>query len=116
MAKTDEMTVDEQSLTSYVWTCFPDGFPYYDRTAVSPHSEFVGSRVYVCLSVTCHLLFWQKNWNLLQYTTAVTQGWNGYQKESGVKVNPGKENSHSAPARDQTQDLHIMSPVLSTEQ
>ena len=30
--------------------------------------------VYVCLVVTCHLHFWQNDWDLL-LTTAVTRGW-----------------------------------------
>ena len=34
-------------------------------------------KVYVCLAVTCHLHFWQNDWDLLR-ATAVTQGWNGY--------------------------------------
>ena len=37
---------------------FPDRFPYYAWTgAKSAHSDFVGSKVYACLSVTCHLHF-----------------------------------------------------------
>ena len=38
-------------------------------------------RVYACLAVTCHLHFWQKNWDLLR-ATAVTRGWNGYRNKS----------------------------------
>ena len=38
----------------------PDKFPHYAWTAAqSAHSDFVGSRVYACLGVTCHLQFWQ---------------------------------------------------------
>ena len=56
---------------------FPDRFPHYAWTAAySAHSNFVGSRVYTCLSVTCHLHFWQNDRGLLR-TTAVTRGWNG---------------------------------------
>ena len=38
-------------------------------------------KVHVCLSVTCHLPFWQNDWDLL-HATAVTRGWNGYQNKS----------------------------------
>ena len=37
----------------------------------------MGQSPYVCLSVTCHLHFWQNDWGLL-HATAVTQGWNGH--------------------------------------
>ena len=37
---------------------FPDRFPHYAwLAALSAHSDFIGSRVYVCLGVTCHLHF-----------------------------------------------------------
>ena len=37
---------------------FPDRFSQYVRTAaLSAHSDFTGSKVYVCLGVTCHLHF-----------------------------------------------------------
>ena len=50
------------------------------------------------LTVTCHLHFWQHDWDLL-CATAVTWGWNGYRnKELAQKVDPGEENSHAAPA------------------
>ena len=32
-------------------------------------------KVYACLAATCHLHFWQNDWDLLR-ATAVTQGWN----------------------------------------
>ena len=38
-------------------------------------------RVYVCLAVTCHLHFWQNDWDLL-CVTVVTRGWNGYWRVS----------------------------------
>ena len=34
-------------------------------------------KVYASLAVTCHLHFWQNDWDLLR-ATAVTRGWNGY--------------------------------------
>ena len=57
---------------------FPDRFPHYVRTAAwSAHSDCVGSMVYACLGVTCHLHFWQNDRGLLR-VTAVIRGWNGY--------------------------------------
>ena len=56
----------------------PDTFPKYAWTAAySAHSDFVGSQVYVCLSVTYHLHFWQNDLSLLR-ATAVTRWWNGH--------------------------------------
>ena len=41
---------------------FADRFPNYARTAaLSAHSDFVGSRVYACLGMTCHLHFLQND-------------------------------------------------------
>ena len=38
-------------------------------------------KVHTCFAVTCHLHFWQNDWNLL-CATVVTQGWNKYQNKS----------------------------------
>ena len=38
-------------------------------------------KVYACLAVTCHLHFWQNDWDLLR-ASAVTQGWNTYRNKS----------------------------------
>ena len=55
---------------------FLDRFPHNAWTAASSaHSDFVGSRVWACLDVTCHLHFLQNGWGLLR-ATAVTWGWN----------------------------------------
>ena len=55
---------------------FPNRFPHYAWIAAqTAHSDFIGSRVYTCLRVTCHLHFWQNDWGLL-LATAVTRGWN----------------------------------------
>ena len=35
----------------------------------------------MCLAVTCHLQFWQKDQEILR-ATAVTRGWNGYRNKS----------------------------------
>ena len=61
------------SPTSCVWACFPDRSPHYPWTASSAHSDFVRSRVYVCLDVTYHLHFWRNDQRLLR-ATAVTRG------------------------------------------
>ena len=58
---------------------FPDWFPRYAWTAAkSARYDLVGSRVYACLSVTCHLRFWQNDRGLLR-ATDVARGWNGHQ-------------------------------------
>ena len=76
------------------------------------HSDFVGSRVYACLDVTCHLHYWQNDQGLLS-ATAETQGWNRHQtRESAHKVNSGKEHSPTARGGIQTCNLPITSPVL----
>ena len=38
-------------------------------------------RVHVYLAVTCHLRFWQNDWDLLR-ATVVTRWWNGYRNKS----------------------------------
>ena len=38
-------------------------------------------RVHVCLAVTCHLHFWQNDWDLLD-APAVARGWSRYQNNS----------------------------------
>ena len=70
-------------------------------------------KVHACLAVTCHLHFWQNDWDLLR-AAAVTRGWNGYQNESAQKVDPGKETAPTAPAGIRTCDLSVTSPVLKT--
>ena len=52
----------------------PDRFPHCAWTAAwSTHSDFVGSRVYACLHVTCNPHFWPNGRGLLR-GTAVTRG------------------------------------------
>ena len=52
----------------------PDRFPHYTWTAaLSAHSDFLVSRVYTCLGITCHLHFSQNDPGLL-CATAGTQG------------------------------------------
>ena len=55
---------------------FPDKFPYYAWTAaLSAHSDLVGSVVYACLGVTCHLHFWQNDQGLLRATVVTGLEW-----------------------------------------
>ena len=57
VAQQAEMIVAECSLMSCRWGCFPGRFPHYAWTAVSTYSDFVGSRMYTCFGVICHLQF-----------------------------------------------------------
>ena len=58
---------------------FPDRLPHYAWTAaLSAHSDFIGSRAYTCLGVTCHLHFWQNDW-VFKCATVVEGGWNRHQ-------------------------------------
>ena len=41
-------------------------------------------KVHACSAVTCHLHFWQDDWDLLR-ATAVTRGWNLYRNKSQHK-------------------------------
>ena len=69
---------------------FPDSFPHYTWTS-SRVSPLVGSKVYSCLCVTCHLHFWQIGCGLLR-ATAVTWGWNGHRiKRQHTKLTLEKE-------------------------
>ena len=68
--------------------------------------------VCACLAGTCHLQFsaeWPGSFTCYCSNTGVEQipKW-----ESAQKVNPGKENSPTAPAGTQTHNLLIKSPVL----
>ena len=75
---------------------FSDRYLHHTWTAAqSAHSDFVGSRVYACLGVTCHLHFLQNDRGLLR-TTAVTRGWHGH-RITTHKVNSGEEKSPAAP-------------------
>ena len=74
MAQRAKTTVAECFLTSCGWVRFPDRFLHYAWTAKSAHSDSIGSRVYACLGVTCHLYFGQNDPGLLR-ATVVTRGW-----------------------------------------
>ena len=69
-------------------------------------------RVHTCFAVTCHLHFWQNDWDLLR-ATAVTLGWNGYKNKSQhKKVDLREENYPAAPVGTRSRDLSIASPAL----
>ena len=64
---------------------FPDSFSHYAWTAAqSVHSDFVGSEVYACLGVTCHLHFWQNDRDLLR-AIVLTRGWNGHRVRVSIQ-------------------------------
>ena len=71
----------------------------------------VGSRVYTCLGITCHLHFWQNDRGLLR-ATAVTRGWNGHRRRVSTQISSGEEKSPAAPAGIGTRNLSITSPSL----
>ena len=82
---------------------FPDRFPHY--------AWIIGSKMYACIGVTCHLHFWQNDRGLL-HASAVTQGGTDTEWEPGQKVNSGEEHSPAAPAGIWTWNLLITSPAL----
>ena len=82
----DRMFPDELRVSLFL-----DRFPHYACTAAySAHCDFVGSRVYACFSIICHLHFWQNDRGLLRATT-VKQGWNGHRIRAH-KVDSGEKN------------------------
>ena len=65
--------------------------------------------VHVCSAVTCHLHFWQNDWDLL-HATVVT--WGGMDTEISVSTeNWSWRRRSAAPAGTWTHDLLILSPV-----
>ena len=67
----DRVFADELYVSS-----FPERFtPCLDSNIA--RFDFVGSKVYMCLSETCHLHFWQNDQGLL-HATAVMRVWNGH--------------------------------------
>ena len=75
VAQQAEMTVTA-FLDKLRVSSFPDRFLHYACTvAPSAHFNYTGSKVHVCLCVTCHMHFWQNDQGLL-CATAVTRGWN----------------------------------------
>ena len=68
-------------------------------------------KVHACLTVTCHLHFWQNDQDLLRATT-VARGWNEYRNELAQKADTGEQISPTAPAGIRTRNHSITSPVL----
>ena len=86
MAQLAETTVAERSLTSCVLTRFLiSSLTMPGQRHSQPHSDFVGSRMYVCLGVTCHLHLWRNDRGLLR-STAITWGWNGHRIRVSTKI------------------------------
>ena len=67
--------------------------------------------MHACLTVTCHLHFWQNDWDFYTCATAITQGWKGHRNESAQKADPEKKKrkkkklSPATPAEIRTRDL-----------
>ena len=79
---------------------FPDRFLHYAWTAAwSAHSDFVGSRVYECLGVTCHLHVWHNDRGLLR-ATAVTRGWIGHRIRVSTQSSLWRRNFSRSSCRD----------------
>ena len=103
----DRVFPDELRVSS-----LPDRFSHYAWTAVkSAHSDFVESKVYACLGVTCHMNFWQNDRGLLS-ATAVTRGWNGHRIRVSTQSWLWRRKSLAAPVRIRTRNLSITSPAL----
>ena len=67
-------------------------------------------KVHVCLAVTCHLHFWQNDWDLL-HVTLVTRGGTDT-KIRAQKVDSGEKHYPATPAGTRTCNLLIMSQAL----
>ena len=75
VAQQAEMTVDEHSLLSCMRASLPDGFPHYAETEQLALSYLVGSKMYLCLAVACHLHFWQNDRGILHATAVTGMEW-----------------------------------------
>ena len=98
-------------MTRCMWCLLPVGFPHYAWTAQSAHFDFVGSRVFTCLSVSCHLYFWQNDCGRLR-AFAVTRGGMDTEWKLAHKVHSREENYPAASARTRTRNLSITSSAL----
>ena len=68
------------------WNCWhlSASSVYTIQLCTSLQCHFIQSHigwVYVCLAATCHLHFWQNDWDLLS-AAAETRGWNRYRNKS----------------------------------
>ena len=71
--------------------------------------------VHVCLAVTCHLHFWQNDWDLL-HATAVTWGWNRYRNKVSTESWPWRSKLSCRSCRDSNpQPFNHESGALTTE-
>ena len=73
---------------------------------MSPYSDFVTSRVYACLRITCHLHFWQNVGDVLR-ATAVTRGLvkRRTRDRKVASSNPGRNCGRIFFSRDPTETL-----------
>ena len=71
-------------------------------------------RVYVCLTVTCHLHFWQ-NGQDLSHATAVDGGGTDTKVRVCTESAPGEENSPAAPAGIEPRTFYCKSNAETTE-
>ena len=112
-AQQAETTVAECFLTSFACELVPVRFPHYVCGIVSP-LQFVGSRMYPCLSVTCHQHFWHNDRGLLR-ATAVTRGWNGHRIRASTQSLLRRRNFSRRPCRNSnSQPFDHESGVLPT--
>ena len=86
--------VQQQWVTSVILVC--SAYTIQPCTLSHHLVQSLICRVHACLAVTCHLHFWQNDWDLL-CANVVTWGWNGYQNKV-IKVSteswPWKKRRH----------------------
>ena len=63
------------------WCCFCVHHTTMQQFTVSLYSKPHYAALHVCLAVTCHLHFWQNDWDLL-HATAITWGWKRHRNKS----------------------------------
>ena len=107
-----EMFVAKSSLMSCMQTRFLIGshtMPAQRTATKSAYSDFIGSRVYECLCITCHLHFWQNNQGNLP--PALLAEWPGsfmcHCRNTEVKRTPNKSQHTKL-----TLEKKILSPLL----
>ena len=76
-----------QFTVSFIWSCI--------------------CKIHVCLALTCHLHFWQNDWDLLHATEVTRSG-----TDTEIRVSSREENPPAFPAGTRTRDLLIMSLSL----
>ena len=68
-------------------------------------------RMHVCLTLTCHLHFWQNDQYCLR-ATAATRGGTDTEIRVSTEKYPGEETSPAAPAGTRIRDLLVSSPTI----